>query len=115
MKIKAPLFCKATIIYILPNQNHKSGFYLKPDHSDESKNINIINEKNNKKANFQFMEKENFYEECEKIINISNFFNRKLYKEAFKKIYNDKECNFPINNTLLNNITVIYEKCHKKT
>ena len=74
MKIKAPPFCKATIIYILPNQNQKSGFFLKHDHSDECKNINIINEKNNKKENSQFMEKEIFYEECEKIMNNSDIY-----------------------------------------
>lgn len=37
-------------------------------------------------------------------MNDSNIYERKLYKEEFKKLYNDKEYDFPINDNLLSNL-----------
>ena len=40
----------------------------------------------------------------EDIMNSSNIYNRRLFKEEFKKIYNECHYNFPISNILLSNI-----------
>ena len=37
-------------------------------------------------------------------MNSSTVFNRPLFKEKFKEIYNSKKFNFPINNSFLSNI-----------
>ena len=103
--IKNSTFCNATIIYILPNQNKKSGYFFKKDHSEECKNItkdsNIYNKQyaENKKLN-----KKIFIEECEKIMNRSSIYDRTLFKEQFKDIYNQNKYDFEINNNLLSNI-----------
>ena len=34
----------------------------------------------------------------------STIYDRRLYKEEFKKLYNNKKYNFPLNNNLLSNI-----------
>lgn len=50
-------------------------------------------------------------------MNASNIYDRKLYKEEFKKLYNDKEYDFPINDNLLSNIITkwkIYSNKFKK-
>ena len=51
-------------------------------------------------------DKEEFIKKCENVMNKSTIYDRKLFKEAFKNIYNDKEnkYNFPINNNFLSNI-----------
>ena len=49
-------------------------------------------------------DKENFIEECNNIMEQSTIYDRRLYKEEFKKLYNNKKYNFPLNNNLLSNI-----------
>ena len=56
-------------------------------------------------------DKEEFIKKCENVMNKSTIYDRKLFKEAFKNIYNDKEnkYNFPINNNILSNIIIRWE------
>lgn len=98
-------FCNATIEYIEPGQNIKAGYFLKKEHSLEcddlynQKKIKIENqEKNNKK--------ELFIELCENIMNKSNIYDRRLFKEEFKNLYNDKnyKFDFSMNDNMLSNI-----------
>ena len=84
----------------------KSGFILKKDHSLEcdilyGKEKNIIKDKIKKTEN-----KDLFIEKCQNVMNSSNIYDRSLFKEAFKKIYNDPNIKFefPINNNFLSNI-----------
>ena len=49
-------------------------------------------------------DKENFIEECNNIMEQSTIYDRRLYKEEFKKLYNNNKYNFPLNNNLLSNI-----------
>ena len=42
--------------------------------------------------------------ECEKIMNSSDIYDRKLFKDKFKEHYNSKKYNFTINNNMLSNI-----------
>ena len=49
---------------------------------------------------------------CEEVMNSSNIYARNLFKDEFKKIYNNKQnnFNFPLNNTYLGNIISNWEK-----
>ena len=103
--IKHNTFCNATIIYIMPNQKKKSGYLFKREHSEECNNIFLGNN------SFNYKEKENnkfgkkiFIEECEKIMNNSSIYDRTLFKNQFKDLYNNNKYNFEINNNLLSNI-----------
>ena len=49
-------------------------------------------------------DKTHFINECEGILNSSDIYDRVLFKENFKKIYNKYNYNFLINNDLLSNI-----------
>jgi len=49
-------------------------------------------------------DKSQFIEECENIMNTSNIYDRKLFKEKFKKIYNSKLYDFSLNDNMLSNI-----------
>ena len=41
---------------------------------------------------------------CEDIINTSTIYDRTLFKNKFKDIYNENKYNFPLNNNMLSNI-----------
>ena len=106
--------CNATIEYIAPNQNIKSGYFLKKDHTEEcyDLDVNPLPNKENKKYKKEILEKElyhkqskeNFIRLCEEVMNSSTVFNRPLFKEKFKEIYNSNKFNFPINTSFLSNI-----------
>ena len=51
-------------------------------------------------------DKNNFIAKCEAVMNNSSIYYRRLFKETFKKIYNEKNnnYNFIINNNFLSNI-----------
>ena len=92
--------------YILPGQNVKSGYFFKKDHSVECEEMNgksktIIRE--NLKIN---EDKLDFIAKCENIMNSSTIYDRHLFKESFKKLYNDPTINykFPLDNNFLSNI-----------
>ena len=89
----------------MPNQKKKSGYLFKREHSEECNNLficdNIFNYKG--KENHKFYKKF-FIEECEKIMNNSSIYDRTLFKNQFKDLYNNNKYNFEINNNLLSNI-----------
>ena len=105
--LKKKSFCNATIEYIYPNQNKKSGFFLKEGHSVEYENkfpenkIFSDDPKTNKSID---VNKETFILECNNVMNSSTIFDRSLLKDKFKEIYNKKSYKFPINNVFLSNI-----------
>ena len=94
-------FCNATIEYIYPEQNIKSGYFLKHPHSIE---CNDIYDNKPKIVDKKGKDKEKFIEECHRIMNSSDIYDRRLFKEEFMKIYNNSKYNFPITNNLLSNI-----------
>ena len=96
-------FCNATIIYIPKNQNIKSGYFIKQDHSEACYDLYI----NNIKKNTKKKDRSDFTLLCENVMNTSNIYDRKIYKEHFKNIYNEKKFNFPLNNNILNSIITI--------
>ena len=71
------------------------------DHSQECKNLFSKIEKKN---NTEILSKDNFISECEKIMNSSEIYDRNLFKDKFKELYNLNKYNFPINNNMLSNI-----------
>ena len=76
-----PPFCQATIEYILPGQNVKSGYFFKEDHSVECEEMNgksktIIRE--NLKIN---EDKLDLIAKYENIMNSSTIYERHLFKE----------------------------------
>ena len=98
-------FCNATIEYIEPGQNVKSGYFLKKVHSLECDDL--YNQKKIKIENQQKKsKKELFVELCENIMNKSNIYDRRLFKEEFKNLYNDKKYtfDFSMNDNMLSNI-----------
>ena len=106
LETKQNPFCEATLEYIEPGQNVKSGYFLKKNHSAEcdlleggSKNIKILEAK-------KYEDKKLFISKFEDLMNSSTIYDRRLYKESFKDIYNDKnnKFNFPLNNNFLSNI-----------
>jgi len=95
-------FCNSTIVYVEPNQNVKSGYFLKKDHTKECYNLtNLYN--NNTKVNDNNNDKNHFYELCYTIMNTSDIYDRRLFKEKFKHIYNSNKYKFPLNNDMLLN------------
>ena len=51
--------------------------------------------------NTNYMKKEEFIRLCEEIIDSSTIYDRNLYKNKFKEIYNNNIYDFPINNFML--------------
>ena len=94
-------FCNATIEYIIPNQKIKSSYILTKDHTSECYNLKIDLQNNDFKI---LKDKEKFINFCEEIMNNSNIYDRKLFKNKFKNIYNENKFNFPIDNNMLSNI-----------
>ena len=74
---------------------------MKKDHSDECINHYIPKKIQKIKGNY---DKSQFIEECENLMNSSNIYDWKLFKEEFKKIYNSKLYNFSLNDNMLSNI-----------
>ena len=99
------LFCNATIEFIEENQHVTSGYFLTKKHSIECDNLFFQNLNNNiDLPDKKIKDKENFIEECKNIMEQSTIYDRNLYKEEFKKLYNNNKYNFPLNNNLLSNI-----------
>ena len=85
-------FCNSTLEYIYPGQNKKNGYFLKRDHSTEcemltKEKVKILDLE--KKQN----QKELFILNCENIMNKANIYDRNLFKNTFKDLYNDKNNN----------------------
>ena len=102
---KQPPFCQATIEYIEPGQNVKSGYFFKREHSFECEEMGKAKIKLKEKLNV-FEDKIDFISKCENIMNSSTIFDRQLFKESFKKLYNDENVKykFPLDNNFLSNI-----------
>ena len=49
-------------------------------------------------------DKENFIEKCKEVMNASTIYDRTLYKDKFKEIYNSEKYNFPLNDNIFSNI-----------
>jgi len=99
-------FCDATLEYIERGQNVKSGYFLKKDHSLECE-LFEGKEKEQCKNEIKISEtKEDYINKCENIMNTSNIYDRHLFKESFKKLYNQKDSiyKFPLNDNFLSNI-----------
>ena len=99
-------FCEATLEYIEPGQNVKSGYFLKKEHSLECE-LFEGKEKEQIKNEIKISEtKEDYILKCENIMNNSNIYDRHLFKESFKKIYNQNNSlyKFPLKDNFLSNI-----------
>ena len=79
----------------------RSGYFLKKPHSSDC--IELYKPKENAKFKNMY-DKTHFINECEGILNASDIYDRALFKETFKNIYNKYNYNFSINNDLLSNI-----------
>ena len=102
-EINTKSFCNSTIIYIFPNQNKKSGYFLKKKHSLECEESYI--KKSGKDNNILIKDnKDKFISECEIFMNSCDIYDRRLFKKKFKELYNNGSYDFPLNNTILNNI-----------
>ena len=98
--------CEATLEYIEPNQNVKSGYFLKKSHSTEYDLLEGTSNNIIKMEAKKYEDKKDFISKCEGVMNNSSIYDRRLFKETFKEIYNNKSnnYNFPLNNNLLSNI-----------
>ena len=106
IETKQKPFCEATLEYIEPGQNVKSGYFLKKNHSLE---CDILEDKFKpimKSESKKFEDKKDYIYKCETVMNNSSIYDRHLFKETFKEIYNDKKnnYNFPLNDNFLSNI-----------
>ena len=64
--------------------------------------------------NTNYKKKEEFIRLCEEIIDSSTIYDRNLYKNKFKEIYNNNIYDFPINNNMfLNMMTKLKNSCYK--
>ena len=85
-------FCNGNIEYIEPGQNVKSGYFIKTNHSEDciemdyKKSILEIKKKVEKEE-----DKEKFINLCNDLMDNSNIYDRRLFKEEFKKIYNNNK------------------------
>ena len=106
-----PSFCNATIEYIEPEQNVKTGYFMKTLHSEECIELDYKKSFDKIKSKIEKEEgKENFIILCNEIMEKSNIYDRRLFKEEFKKIYNQNKYNFPINENFLSNIISKWKK-----
>ena len=66
----------------------------------------------NKDQIIKDLNKDKFIQLCENVMNSSSIYDRRMFKEEFKKIYNDPKhhFNFPLNNSLLSNIISNWKK-----
>ena len=94
-------FCNATIIFIPKNQHIKGGYIFKEDHSEECyKSYEFKIKKKLKKK----QDRETFTKLCENVMNTSTIYDRNIYKEEFKKIYNNNQFNFTLTKNILTSI-----------
>ena len=97
---------EATIEYIEKGQKVKSGYFFKKYHSLECDIL--YGKKKNLEKNIitNITDKETFIEKCKKIMNSSTIYDIRMFKESFKKIYNDSndKYNFSLNDNFLSNI-----------
>ena len=99
------VFCNATIEYIEPGQNIKSGYFIKSIHSDSCLSLDFKKVKEEKNKNIKLdNDKEHFIKLCNEILNNSTIYDRRLFKDEFKKIYNQNKFNFPLNDNMLSNL-----------
>ena len=94
-------FCNATIECQFNKVSKKKKYILSKDHSNECLNLKNLS------AEIQINKiytKEHFISQCQSVMNMSTIYDRKLYKEEFKKIYNSNNYDFPINNNIMSNI-----------
>ena len=106
-----PVFCNATIEYIEPGQNIKSGYFIKYYHSEECDEMNYRKSFEKIKDKIEKEEgKEQFINLCNEVMDTSTIYDRRLYKEEFKKIYNKGIYKFPINDNFLSNIITKWKK-----
>ena len=104
-------FCNATIEFIEPGQNVKSGYFIKSYHSEECLEFYYLQSIKNMKEKVEKEEgKEKFITLCEELMDKSTIYDRRLYKEEFKNIYNKNKFNFPLNDNLLSNIISKWKK-----
>ena len=68
--------------------------------------LELKRETKNKKLKAKKKNKEEFIYLCENVIKTSTIYNRQMFKDRFKEIYNDalNKFDFEINNSMLNNI-----------
>lgn len=106
-----PTFCNATIEYIEPGQNIKSGFFIKSFHSEECIEMDYIKSIKNIKEKVEKEEgKDTFITLCQELMDKSTIYDRRIFKEEFKKIYNKNKYSFPLNDNLLSNIITQWKK-----
>ena len=96
-------FCSATIVYIQPRQKEKTSYSLMEGNSIEYLELGKENKIQKEKIK---RKKEEYINLCENVMNTSTIYNREMFKERFKEIYNDpsNKYDFEINNSMLNNI-----------
>ena len=101
-------FCNATIECKINPLTQAKQYILLKDHSTECGNMNLIH--SSKIEANKTNSKEEFIKECEKIMNSSNIYDRNMFKEEFKKLYNKIKHDFPLNNNFLSNIITNWKK-----
>ena len=111
-KYKHSAFCNSKIEYIYPEQGVKSGYFIKKEHSLDCDNLYKKSYDNNLKDNNKEVltnkknndDKISFIEKCENLMNNSSIYDRRLFKNEFKNIYNENKYSFEINDNFLSNI-----------
>ena len=91
-------------IYLYPNQNIQSEYFLKKDHCQECDECYNNKVQKNNKNNNKIKDRNEFITECENIMNSSDKYDRHLFKMKFKELYNQTKYNFSLNSNTLNNI-----------
>ena len=102
---KLGAFCNATIIKSVENNTTK--YILKKDHSDDCLNLKISKNVN---INEAINDYDYFKNNCIKILENSNIYDRKTFREKFKEFYNKHKFKFEINDNKLNNIITNWQK-----
>lgn len=93
------------------NSKIKYKYYLNKNHTPECNNkFNPIIEDKRESIN----NKQDFINKCESIMNFSTIYDPKLYKEEFKKLYNELKYDFPLNDNLLSNIVTKWKSVSER-
>ena len=100
-------FCNATIECQFNKVSKKKKYILIKDHSNECVNLKRLYTEIQINKIYT---KEHFISQCQSVMNMSTIYDRKLYKEEFKKIYNSNNYDFPINNNIMSNIITNWKK-----
>ena len=96
---KLGAFCNATIKREVKNNEYF--YYLIKEHSKECLNLKIGKNIN---VTASIDEYELFKNQCINFLEQSKIFDRKTFRDEFKKIYNSQQYRFDINDNKLNNI-----------